>query len=110
MLDVNADDKLPDAPDADDLHNRLLTDFCQLINTDPGAVDNWLRDHAPADVVRRLAQMTGDHDRPMAVAQSTSATLPHNGSPKRTASVTSELFQQWLNPSSSAAASPRRVN
>lgn len=81
--------------------SRLLADFGRLVEHDPDAVDTWLRDHAPLDVVRRLCSVTSEL-RP---------TLPPAcgvASPKRAASVTSELFQQWL--SSSAAASPMMVS
>lgn len=51
-------------------------------------IERWLQEHAPQDIVQRL------HD-------TTSSTSP---SKLRTASVTSELFQQWL------ASSPNQVS
>lgn len=109
-LENDTEDKPADANgDAADMRNRLLSDFCRLIDSDPTTVDNWLRDQAPANVVRRLAAMTGDHDRALIVPPASTSTVPHNGSPKRAPSVTSELFQQWLYSSSSATASPRLV-
>lgn len=82
--------------------SRLLAEFGRLAAAEPDTVDKWLREQASGDVVKRLHRVCGE-------LQSTGASPDAEQSPtKRTASVTSELFQQWL--SSSAAASPRMVS
>lgn len=67
----------------------------QLFDGQSDAIEKWLREKAPPDIVRRMHRVT-DEVRRMT-------------SPKRTASVTSELFQQWM-ASSSSSTSPMMVS
>lgn len=67
----------------------------QLFDGQTDAIEKWLREKAPPDIVRRMHRVT-DEVRRMT-------------SPKRTASVTSDLFQQWM-ASSSSSASPMMVS
>lgn len=80
-------DKMPeisDLPNSDDDFDEVR----QMFDSKMPLIERWLREQAPQDIVQRL------HD-----------TISTTNSTKlRTASVTSELFQQWL------ASSPVQVS
>lgn len=67
----------------------------QLFDGQTDAIEKWLREKAPPDIVRRMHRVTDEVRRLT--------------SPKRTASVTSDLFQQWM-ASSSSSTSPMMVS
>lgn len=70
----------------------------QLFDTQADAIEKWLREKAPPDILRRMHRITEE-------ARSKSQLM----SPKRTSSVTSDLFQQWM-ASSSSSTSPMMVS
>lgn len=67
--------------DNDDLvhSDEDFDEIRHMFDTKMPLIERWLRDHAPQDVVQRLHDTTVNHSTKL-----------------RTASVTSELFQQWL--------------
>lgn len=121
-----------DEPTAEEASaQQLLAQFGRLAATEPESLTRWLREQASSDCVRLLHRVTGElcsHGVSPSQSQSQSQSKSHSQSlaavaaattsttttgatastSRRTTSVTSELFQQWL--SSSAVASPRMVS
>lgn len=98
----------------DEGNRKLLSDFGRLIESNPALVDKWLREQATDEVVQRLQRVVIGADvadeadsRFTLTADVALRTATSEASPKRAASVTSDLFQQWL--ASSATASPLMV-
>lgn len=67
--------------DTDDLvhSDEDFDEIREMFDTKMPLIERWLRDHASQDIVQRLHETTVNHPTKL-----------------RTASVTSELFQQWL--------------
>ena len=93
MYDINPNDindtpaDAPPSTNNDDSDDDLRS-ISRIFETKALAIEKWLRERAPPDVVTRIHTITDD--------------VKSNFNPKR-ASVTSDLFHQWI------ASSPLKV-